>query len=203
VCNRGLWNPLMTRLRALGVPFVAVNLEPVFGSIDRYADIIEHAVQRVEAATGQPPVIVAHSMGGLATRAWLAACPGDERVHRVITIGAPHRGTLLGRFGHTPNTRQMRIGSDWQQQLAAREPPHRFARFTCYYGHCDNVVFPASTATLPGADNRHVAGVAHVHMAHQDEVFNEVLRWVGPDGMSVSPGSTAPASISGSSRTAR
>jgi len=181
VCNRGLWNPLLARLRARGVPFVAVNLEPVFGSIDRYVDIIERAVQRIEAATGLPPVMVAHSMGGLATRAWLAACHGDERVHRVITIGTPHRGTLLGRFGHTPNTRQMRIGSEWQQQLAAREPPHRFERFTCYYGHCDNIVFPASTATLPGADNRHVAGVAHVHMAHQDDVFNEVLRWVGSD----------------------
>ena len=29
----------------------------------------------------------------------------------------------------------------------------------------DNIVFPASTATLPGADNRHLPAVAHVHMA--------------------------------------
>ena len=179
VCNRGLWNPLMLRLRAAGVPFVAVNLEPVFGSIDHYADIIEVAVRRVGSATGQPPVVVAHSMGGLAVRAWLDAHQGDARVHRVITIGTPHRGTFLGRFGHTRNARQMRTGSDWQQKLAAREPPQRFERFTCFYGHCDNIVFPASTATLPGADNKHIGGVAHVHMAHQDEVFNEVLRWVG------------------------
>jgi len=179
VCNRGLWNPLMSRLRSMGVPFVAVNLEPVFGSIDSYADAIEAAVHRLETATGYAPVIVAHSMGGLATRAWLAATQADRRVHRVITIGTPHGGTFLGRFGQTPNTRQMRQGSEWQQQLAAREPAQRFERFTCFYGHCDNVVFPASTATLPGADNRHIAGIAHVHMAHHEEVFNEVLRWVG------------------------
>ena len=180
VCNRGLWNPMMARLRARGVPFVAVNLEPVFGSIDHYADIIEAAVQRLESASGLPPVMVAHSMGGLAVRAWMAAHEGDERVHRVITIGTPHRGTFLGRFGHTHNARQMRIGSDWQRELAAREPPHRYDRFTCFYGHCDNIVFPAVTATLPGADNRHIAGVAHVHMVHQQEVFDEVLRWLGP-----------------------
>jgi triacylglycerol esterase/lipase EstA (alpha/beta hydrolase family) len=179
VCNRGLWNPMMAWLRSRGVPFVAVNLEPVFGSIDRYADIVEAAVRRVEAATGQPPVIVAHSMGGLATRAWMAAHDADERVHRVITIGTPHHGTLLGGFGHTRNAREMRLGSDWQRRLSAREPPGRFERFTCFYGHCDNIVFPASSATLPGADNRHVASVAHVQMAHQDEVWNEVLRWVG------------------------
>ena len=52
----------------------------------------------------------------------------------------------------------------------------RRARFTCFYGHTDNVVFPASTATLAGADNRHLAGVAHVAMAFHPEVFDEVLR---------------------------
>jgi triacylglycerol esterase/lipase EstA (alpha/beta hydrolase family) len=127
-------------------------------------------------------VIVAHSMGGLAVRAWMAEHEGDLRVHHVITIGSPHRGTFLGRFGFAPNTRQMRIASRWQQRLAAREPAQRFRRFTCFYGHCDNIVFPASTATLPGADNRHLMGIAHVHMAHHDEVFSEVLRWVGSEG---------------------
>jgi triacylglycerol lipase len=182
VCNRGFWNPLMADLRAQDVPFVAVNLEPVFGSIDHYADIVEAGVRRIEAATGQPPVIVAHSMGGLATRAWMDKHHGDSRVHRVITIGTPHRGTYLGRFGFAPNTRQMRLSSDWQRGLASREPAERLRRFTCFYGHCDNIVFPASTATLPGADNRHLAGIAHVHMAHHDEVFSEVLRWVGSGG---------------------
>lgn len=179
VCNRGFWNPLMTELRARDVPFVAVNLEPVFGSIDHYADIVETGVRRIEEATGQAPVIVAHSMGGLATRAWMDKHHGDGRVQRVITIGTPHRGTFLGRFGFAPNTRQMRLSSDWQRGLASREPAERFRRFTCFYGHCDNIVFPASTATLPGADNRHIAGIAHVHMANHDEVLSEVLRWVG------------------------
>lgn len=179
VCNRALWNPLMLKLRARGVPFVAVNLEPVFGSIDHYADIIENGVRHIESATGVPPVIVAHSMGGLAVRAWMDKHHGDGRVQRVLTIGTPHRGTFLGRFGFAPNTRQMRLSSDWQRTLAAREPAQRFARFTCFYGHCDNIVFPASTATLPGADNRHVPGIAHVHMAHHDDVFDEILRWVG------------------------
>lgn len=177
VCNRGIWNPLMQQLRARGVPFVAINLEPVFGSIDGYADGVEAGVHRVESATGLPPVIVAHSMGGLAVRTWMAAHRADARVHRVITIGAPHRGTFLGRFAHTTNTRQMRVGCDWQRALANSEPLQRFSRFTCLYGHCDNVVFPASNATLPGADNRHIPGVAHVHMAHHPQVLDEILRW--------------------------
>jgi hypothetical protein len=50
--------------------------------------------------------------------------------------------------------------------------------FTCYYSSCDNIVFPVSTATLPGADNRYVNGVAHVHLAFQPQLCDDVLRRV-------------------------
>lgn len=181
VCNRALWNPWMARLRSARIPFVAVNLEPVFGSIDNYVAVIDRAVQRLEAATGQAPVVVAHSMGGLATRAWLEALAADSRVHRVITIGTPHHGTWLARFGQTTNARQMRIGSPWLRALAEREPAARFAKFTCCYSHCDNIVFPASTATMPGAHNLHITGTAHVHLAYQGAAFDELLHWLQPE----------------------
>ena len=149
VCNRGFWNPWMLRLQRQGVPFVAVNLEPVFGSISHYADIVEQAVAKLEACTGQPPVLVGHSMGGLAIRAWAAAHGGEARVHRIITIGSPHRGTWLGRFSTTLNGHEMRLASDWQRELGTRESATLPSRFICFYSHCDNIVFPASTATLP------------------------------------------------------
>jgi len=178
VCNRGLWNRWMLRLREQDVPFIAVNLEPVFGSISDYAPIIEQAVQRTQKITGLPPVLVGHSMGGLAIRAWAATFGGKARTHRIITIGSPHRGTWLGRFGTSRNAREMALGTDWQRALEANEAEGDFSHFTCFYSHCDNIVFPASTATLPGADNRHVTGSAHVQLLDQPEVFNEVLAWV-------------------------
>jgi triacylglycerol lipase len=176
VCNRGLWNPWMERLIALGVPYVAVNLEPVFGSIDHYPGRVEQAVQAVERATGLPPVLVGHSMGGLVLRRWWSGVADDQRIHHLITIGTPHRGTWLARWAFSHNGRQMRIGSRWLQDLQASETPARGARFTCFYGHCDNIVFPASHATLAGADNRHLPAVAHVHMADRPEPFQELLR---------------------------
>lgn len=182
VCNRGLWNPWMQALRGSDIPHVAVNLEPLFGSIDHYPSIIDDAVARVEAATGRPVVLVGHSMGGLAIRAWLRDFDSDARAHRVITIGSPHRGTWLARFGQTLNGKQMRIRSPWLMKLALDEPAERFDRFTCFYGHCDNIVFPTLTGTLPGALNVHVPGTAHVRMAFHPSVFNEVRRWLGDAG---------------------
>lgn len=180
ICNRAFWQPWFPRLRALGVPHASVDLEPVFGSIDDYVPLIEAAVQRIEAATGVPPVLVCHSMGGLAARAWLRqqAQQGgrEDRVHRVVTIGTPHHGTWLARWSFTTNGRQMRCDSRWIAALAASEPAARRERFICYYSHCDNIVFPASTAVLPGAEVHHVEAVAHVHMAFEPAVMEPVLR---------------------------
>lgn len=175
VCNRGLWNPWMQRLREANVPYVAVNLEPVFGSIDDYIDTLEDAVRQLEKATGCAPVAVAHSMGGLALRRWWAERGDEARLHHAVTIGTPHHGTWLARFAMSRNTRQMRQDAAWLQALQRREPPGRAKRFTCFYGHCDNIVFPPSTATLHGADNRHIEATAHVHMASRPEPWQEVL----------------------------
>ncbi|WP_369799006.1 esterase/lipase family protein [Caenimonas sp. SL110] len=175
VCNRGFWTPWLKRLRAAGHPFIAVNLEPVFGSIEDYTPIIEDAVDRITRATGMAPVLVCHSMGGLAARAWLASRAGSERVHRIVTIGTPHRGTWLGRFSRTANGREMRLDGEWIRALEPRLESSVNSRFVCWYSNCDNIVFPVETATLAGADNRLVPGVAHVQLAFRPEVVDATL----------------------------
>ncbi|OOG83428.1 hypothetical protein B0E41_12965 [Hydrogenophaga sp. A37] len=183
VCNRGLWLPWMRELLRRRMPYTSVNLEPVFGSIDEYLPLIDDAVKRAHALTGRPPVLVCHSMGGLAARAWCAATPdAHARVRQVITIGTPHQGTWLGQFSHVTNGRQMRQQGAWLTKLRSLEaeqtPTGTYDRFICWYSNADNIVFPASTAMLPGADNRHVPGVAHVALAFDARVMEETLAWV-------------------------
>jgi triacylglycerol lipase len=174
-CNRALWMEWMTHLKAQGRVFVSVDLEPAYGSISEYAQVLERAVAAVEKATGLPPVIVGHSMGGLAIRAWAAQAGKEQqgtiaRVHRIFTLGTPHHGTAIAAASHTENGDQMRRGSDWLAQNASHLPDS-FAQYcTCFYSHCDNIVFPASTATLQGADNQHIAGYAHVQLVFSNEI---------------------------------
>lgn len=187
MCNRGMWNGWMPRLKALDIPFVAVTLEPTFASIDRYVATVDDAVRRLTVATGLAPVVVAHSMGGLATRAWLRSlqrnaptAPVHELVQGVITLGTPHRGTAIGRLNPAPNVMEMRMESGWLHELAGTESTALRRKFVCYYSHCDNIVFPASSATLRDADNRHVRAMAHMQLIEHPEVFDQVVERCGP-----------------------
>jgi pimeloyl-ACP methyl ester carboxylesterase len=178
-CNRAFWVPWMVQLQAQNRAFASVTLEPVFGSIDDYATIVEAAVAQVTRATGQAPTLICHSMGGLAARAWLRSnTANDDRIKRVITIGTPHFGTALStEKALLPfiNTQQMQRLGAWTQQLAKDEPAGRYVKFTCWYSNCDNIVPPTSTAMLPGADNRLVTAQGHVSMAFSQRVMQESL----------------------------
>lgn len=174
VGNRGFWNPWLRELSASGRSFVAVNLEPPFGSIDNYVRTIDDAILRVTQATGRPPLLICHSMGGLAARAWLRDGDGS-RVHRIVTIATPHKGTWLARFGRTANGREMRMGGEWLQKIDCEQTSARHVPFTCWYSNSDNIVFPPSVATLPGADNRLIPGQGHVEMAFDQRLRRETL----------------------------
>lgn len=164
-CNRAFWNPWMARLRRQGgVAFIAPSLEPPFGSIDAYADAIDADVQRLRALTGRMPLIVAHSMGGLAVRAWWRR-HGGAQVPRVITLGTPHAGTLMAAFSPAVNARQMRRHSGWTQALPL------LPRLDCIWTPCDPLVMPATTAVQPGAAAHRVDAVGHVGLVDDRRVW--------------------------------
>ncbi len=178
-CNRALWTAWMRLLQARGRVFVSVDLEPAYGTISNYAQTIETAVRQVEQATGLPPVIVGHSMGGLAIRAWAAKFIGSEgnmaRVQRIITLGTPHHGTAIAAMSYTSNGHEMRQSSEWLANNTLHLPRNFSLHCTCFFSHCDNIVFPANTATLPNADNRHIAGHAHVQLVFSNEIQQACL----------------------------
>lgn len=184
LCNRAMWAPWCAWLTAERRAYLAPSLQPMLADIDAYAPQLEAAVQRLRAATGHTPVLLAHSMGGLVVRAWWrwrqqrlaagAALPALDPPW-VVTLGTPHRGTWLARLGRTHNARQMRPDSDWLEALRAQESADWPARFTCVHSHCDNVVFPPARALLPGAVVVHRPGLAHLELAH-DPALRELMR---------------------------
>jgi hypothetical protein len=168
-CNRGRWNGWMARLRAQGVAFVAPTLEPAFGSIDAYADEIEAGVQRLKSLTGRMPLLCAHSMGGLALRAWWRRHgAGHAEMPHAITLGSPHQGTRMAALGLGVNAAQMRQGSAWLAQLPG------LPDVDCFWTPCDQIVNPAERAVLPGARAHRLDSVGHMGLVHADEAWQLV-----------------------------
>jgi pimeloyl-ACP methyl ester carboxylesterase len=177
--NRGVWAAWLAQLELQQVPCVAVNLYPTFASISDYSPLIEAAVASMQQRTGLPPVLVGHSMGGLAARAWWATDRSAQRLHRLITIATPHQGTRMAQLGHGLCARQMRPHSDWLAQLQAKQTPAHARRTLCFYSACDNVVIPSAAAILPGAQSREVFGCAHVAMVDHPACFAAALNCLG------------------------
>ena len=174
-CNSAYWARLVPLLDTARISHASVDLEPVGASIDDYAAAVERAVEALRAASGARQVaIVAHSMGGLVARAWMRA-HGSARVARLVTLGTPHQGTALARFGPGANARQMRRDGQWLQALAGSEDAATRALVTSIYTHHDNIVSPQTSSVLPGA--RHIAfgGVGHVALGHNRHVLDAVM----------------------------
>ena len=164
LCNRGVWHRLARRLHAIGHNVEAVNLKPVFGSIDGYARLVDQAVQRACARSGKAQVaLIGHSMGGLAIRAYAREF-GTARVAGIITLGTPHNGTTHAGLGLGANARQMRRNSRWLAALAASEPAELRQRMLCVYSRHDNLVAPFMSATLEGARTHEISGIGHLQL---------------------------------------
>lgn len=163
-CNRAVWWSLVRALSARGERVHAVSFEPVYGSIDLWVPQVAVRIDELLAATGRERVVlVTHSMGGLAARAYLRA-RGGSKVACVITLGAPHHGSLHARLGMGENARQMEPGSPWLTALAAAESGGLAAPLVSIYSHHDNFVAPQTSAVHPHARNVGLAGVGHVAM---------------------------------------
>lgn len=164
-CNQAMFSALARDLAAAGHPVAGVNLEPPTVSIDAFSAQIDDVVSSLTASTGSARVaLVAHSMGGLAVRAWLRN-HGDDRMHSVVTLGTPHQGTVLAKFGFTATARQMQPDSEWLRQLASAEPAGRMRRFTVVVSMHDNIIVPPCPQSVPGANQIVMRGLGHVDLA--------------------------------------
>jgi pimeloyl-ACP methyl ester carboxylesterase len=180
-CNSGYWAHLAPLLDAARISHATLDLEPLTGDIDGYAARIEEAAGRLCAQAGAARLtVVAHSMGGLAARAWMRT-HGAQRVARLITLGTPHHGTCLAAFGLGINAGQMRrmgvAGPEcaWLSALASGEAPEVRARIVSIYSHHDNIIAPQTSSELPGARNLALGGVGHVALGRNPRVLAMVM----------------------------
>ena len=175
-CNGAAWWSTVRALRAAGVAnLYTLNLEPVFGGIDAFAERLARRIDEVIAETGaRNLVLVAHSMGGLVAREHLRQT-ADRRIASVITLGSPHHGSVHARFAAGRAGRQMTPGSAFLAALAREGMAQPAPPVVSIYSWHDNLVAPAESSMLPGAKNVALSGIGHVSLLFSARVHALVL----------------------------
>jgi triacylglycerol lipase len=181
---------LRIRLLSAGWPVAAVDaltFDRPTGSNGEHAEEISGAVEALRDRNGTDKVdIVAHSMGGLATRLYLRQT-GADKVRRVVFLGTPHRGTYSAYLAFGEGREEMIPGSPFLTSLNADPPVPPGVEAMTVRTPIDALVLPNESATLPGTPNVQVCCPTHAGLLRSLEVFRIVRRFLadGPSPLGV------------------
>ena len=153
---------LMGRSRTYALEYDST--ESLEAMAERLGQFVEEVVERNGLPADVQVDVVAHSLGGLVARMALEDERFRARVATVITLGAPHAGSHLARYGATPYWRNLRPDSDALARLARQLPwrgPPQQPRLICLWSEADVLLLPACSARVEGAENVEVPGFTH------------------------------------------
>jgi pimeloyl-ACP methyl ester carboxylesterase len=183
-CNSAVWWAMKRYLTGQGLTRVfTINMEPIFGviNIDRLADQVAARIEQICNITGtQQVILVGHSMGGLASRAYLYRSLDKDRVAKIITLGTPHHGTRHIQLFRRVGLRQMQPQNRWLAKLNQAESQSTPVPIISIYSFHDNFVTPQDSSHLAHAKNLPLAGIGHLEMVFsqrcQELVYQEISK---------------------------
>jgi triacylglycerol lipase len=144
------------------------------GSNVEHAGEIAHAIDRLrELCDAERVDVVAHSMGGLATRWYMAHGAAPTPVRRAIFIGTPHTGTWLAWVARGDGGREMRPRSAFLRTIHDAGIPDHVETYTIRT-LLETRVWPARSAVLPGARDFHVRFATHPGLLRNRTVIRRV-----------------------------
>lgn len=178
--DRTVLAPLARCFSANGWPphhVTSLSFDDPFGSNMAHAQEIAAAVGQLVAASDDATVsIVAHSMGGLALRWYLAHQPHPS-VRTAISLATPHAGTWAAWLGWGDGAVEMRPGSTFLREVNSLEIPAH-VRFISLRAPFDLRVFPSSSAWLRGAECSVTPGRGHRRILSLPSVCSHVVQLV-------------------------
>lgn len=171
------------RIRLLGAGWspervVALTFKEPTGGNRAHARELGDSLEAVLARTGATQVdIVAHSMGGLATRAFLRE-HGGSKVRRVVFVATPQRGTLAAYLAFGQGRYDMIPDSPFLTWLNAGPPVPPGVEAMTIRTPLDTHILPNESATLAGVDDHIVCCPTHAGLTGSLEVFQLVRRFL-------------------------
>jgi len=145
------------------------------GSNRDHAIEIDSVVTQMLAETGARQIdVVAHSMGGLATR-WYLVTHDRAPVRRTVFLGTPHHGTVTAHLAWGAGGEEMTPGSEFLQTLNSVPPVPAGVAALTVRTPIDTRVMPGESAMLEGVEDHSVCCPTHTGLIQDDEVFHIVI----------------------------
>jgi len=172
LCNSGSMHDLRSALVARDIhPVYTLSYGPPLASIEQFVDQLAVKIDAILAATGARRVaLVGHSMGGLVARAYLRR-HGPAKVSTVVTIGAPHHGSVHAWLFPGVCLGQLRPNNAWLAELNRSEAAPSGVRVVSLWSWHDSMVAPQTSGELAGAVNIALAGIGHNALVANPRVF--------------------------------
>lgn len=178
--------PLRIRLISAGWAadhVMAITFRDPTGSNTEHAQELSAAVDTLLERTGDSRVdIVAHSMGGLATREYLKSAAGAHRVRRVILLATPNHGTYAAYLAFGGGREDMIPGSAFLDSLNTGTPIPDNVEALTIRTPMDLHILPSESATLTGVPDLTVCCPTHLGLLRDMEVFRIIRRFLA-DGV--------------------
>lgn len=134
--------------------------------VEAIAGQLRDLIEPLAAQSNQPITLIGHGIGGLVVRYYARRFPA-RRVRRLLTLGAPHRGTLLARrwLAH------LAPESTWINRLNAGDRSAQQYDAIAISSTFDALLLPPAAAYYEGALNIQLNNVGHYALLTSRRVY--------------------------------
>jgi triacylglycerol lipase len=152
------FDPLAAYLRTQGIESFGIDLHPPDASTSLSFLAEQVATLLAEAAETRGRVhLLGFSMGGLVSRIAYEQLGAYAHTKSLITIAAPHRGTVMAYFRDLPGCVEMRPGSPLLRSLkgglVSVAPVDASTKFLQIWTPIDHLIVPPTSGRLPVGRN--------------------------------------------------
>ncbi len=128
---------------------------------EQMAESLAAFIEQVKEVTGHSQVeMICHSLGGIVGRLAILDYDLADSVKTFISLGSPHHGAMLARFGNTEKINDLRPDSELMKRINAAKWPES-VRGVCFWSRNDVIVWPENSAEIDGCESVDASPFTH------------------------------------------
>jgi triacylglycerol lipase len=174
--NGAIFSRMERELRAKGYEVILIEYYPNNGRMGMEG-LADQVGGKIEAQTlpEEGFAVVAFSMGGLVTRAYLQSPRAVRKPRILFTLATPHHGTWMAWVRWNAGGREMRRGSRFLRRLAEGKERLSGIRHVAIRTPLDLIILPSTSSRIDGAENISIPVLLHPLMVRDRRVIAKII----------------------------